>query len=133
MKIVSKYPFVWPHLGFSLKVGENVIDETDIPLAAHAKLEHLSKRGTEVRQDPEGKAVTVDVPGPISGYEPSQAFLAAAEKHNPKKAAARLPKVATLKTVSQDPVTAAPADKAVVDKAHAEASRLVETGDNKRK
>ena len=36
MKIASKYPFVWPHLGFALKAGENEVDETKIPLAAHA-------------------------------------------------------------------------------------------------
>lgn len=103
MKIVSKHPYIWPHLGFALVAGENNIDESDIPLAAHGKLEHLSKRGTTVGVDSEGKAVTLDVPGPISGYEPSAAFVAAAEKHNPKRAAARMPKVATLKTLAAAP------------------------------
>ena len=116
MKIVSKHPYVWPHLGgFALKVGENVIDESDIPLAAHAKLEHLSQPGTELRveKDPDGKefARSVKVPGPISGYTPSAEFVAAAEKHNPKRAVARLPKVATLKTVKADPAATAPEPK----------------------
>lgn len=103
MKIVSKHPYVWPHLNFELKAGENVIDEADIPLAAHSKLEHLSKEGSEVRQDSEGKPYTAKVPGAISGYTPSPEFVAAAEKHNPKRAVARLPKVATLRTTKADP------------------------------
>lgn len=113
MKIVSKHPYVWPHLGFALVAGDNEIDEADIPLAAHGKLEHLSKSGTSVTVDPEGKPVTIKVPGPISGYAPSAAFVAAAEKHNPKKAVARLPKVATLRTVNTtDPVAPTQADQA---------------------
>lgn len=108
MIIKSKHPYVWPHLGFALAAGDNEIDESDIPLAAHGKLEHLSKGGTlttseEVVDDDGNKssrAVTRKVPGPISGYAPSAAFVNAAEKHNPKRAAARLPKVATLKTLA---------------------------------
>lgn len=107
MKIISKHAYVWPHVGFSLKAGENVVDEADIPLAIHGKLEHLSKLGTELRteQDPEGKPFTreVKVPGPISGYDPSPEFIAAAEKHNPKRAIARMPKVATLRTAKAAP------------------------------
>ncbi len=109
MKIVSKHPYLWPHLGFALVAGENEIDESDIPLAAHGKLEHLSKSGASVTVDPDGNPVAVRVPAPISGYAPSAAFVAAAEKHNPKRAVARLPKVATLKTVAAAQPAHAPA------------------------
>ncbi len=101
MNIVSKYPYVWPSSGgFSLVAGENKIDESDIPLAAHGKLEHLSKETTKVVTDDDGKQTTVKVPGIISGYLPSAAFVSAAEQHNHKRAAARMPKVATMKTIA---------------------------------
>src|SRR6478752_6231292 len=66
MKIVSAFPYVWPHLGFALAVGENEIDENKIPLSAHAKLLHLSKPGIDATGTP--------IPAPISGYKPSTAL-----------------------------------------------------------
>jgi len=97
MKIKSQFPYVWPHLGFALVAGENDIEESDIPLAAHAKLAHLSKPGMN--------ELGVRLPAPISGYEPSKALVDAANKHFPRNAAAK-PRAATLGTLSQSTVAA---------------------------
>jgi hypothetical protein len=99
MKIVSQFPFLWPQFNWGLAAGENNVDESDIPLAVHAKLEFLSRPGPKAAtRDADDKVVMVDGPSAITGYAPSAEFVAAAEKHNPKKAAARMPRVATLRT-----------------------------------
>ncbi|HYQ47162.1 MAG TPA: hypothetical protein VER11_34565 [Polyangiaceae bacterium] len=100
MKIVSAFPYVWPHLGFALAVGENEIDENKIPLSAHAKLLHLSKPGIDATGTP--------IPAPISGYKPSTALADAADKHFPRKSSVK-PPAATLESLTQSqPAQSAP-------------------------
>lgn len=111
MKIVSRYPYLWPHLGFSLKVGENDIDESKIPLAAHQKLLHLSKPGAPIvtqEKDSEGNlfARETPTPAPISGYVPGKALSDAADKHARRPAVK--PPVATLETLAQTPAPESP-------------------------
>lgn len=91
MKIVSRFPYLWPHLNFGLAEGVNEVDEAKIPLAAHAKLVHLSKPGRN--------AVGEEVPAPISGYEPSNKLVAAADRHA-RRPAVKQP-VATLENLAQ--------------------------------
>lgn len=91
MKIVSKYPQLWPHLGFALAAGDNEIDEKTIPLAAHAKLAAYQASGV------------------ISGYTPSGALVSAAEAHA-RKARVK-PPVATLETVASSAPAPAPEKK----------------------
>jgi len=103
MKIVSRFPYVWPHLGFGLVEGVNDVEESRIPLAAHAKLLHLSKPG----RDESG----TELPAPISGYEPSKQLSDAAEKHFSRQSRVK-PPVATLETLSSTPAPNAEAPKA---------------------
>lgn len=99
MRIVSRFPYLWPHLGFALAVGDNEIDESKIPLAAHAKLAHLSKPGRN--------AVGEETPAPISGYEPSKRLTDAAEKHARRPTVK--PAVQTLESLEQTPAAGKPA------------------------
>lgn len=111
MKIVSRFPFVWPHLGFALVAGENEVEEGKIPFAAHAKLVQLSKPGPlTVTTDKDGKKVSAPSPAPISGYAPSKALTEASEAYSRKSAVK--PPVATLQSTGQAPVTTAPAPDA---------------------
>ena len=108
MKIVSRFPYLWPHLGFSLVEGVNEIEDNKIPLAAHAKLLHLSKPGVPVpTRNEEGKIVLVPTPAPISGYEPSKALADATDRNFPRQSKVK-PPVATLETLQSQPAQPAP-------------------------
>ncbi|MEI9951632.1 MAG: hypothetical protein WDO74_22295 [Pseudomonadota bacterium] len=82
MIIRSTVPLLWYHLGFALEVGNNEIEESKIPLAAHGKLAHYAKSRV------------------ITGYNPSPEFLARAEEHARKPSQAQRP--TTLETMQAD-------------------------------